>query len=426
MLNENLFKKKLLIYSDCYIYGGSERLLSSIILSQTIKSEYDIYFAYRRHKTYEEGLADDYGLRRKNFYPLLILSNDSIFHKINTMSLPGFVKKIIKTPFWLLRIIGLYAMCNFLVMYFFVKKIKPSVIHINNGGYPGAASCNILVLAAKITGTHNIIYQINNIAYPSKTGLSKWIDKNIINVFVKYFITASRKARQSLFQNRNFSLDKIILVPNTVPAKSVVHNRSEILRELSWPENCFFICQVAFLSKRKGQIFLLEALRIIKIDAPEIFKKLRLVLVGNGEDEKMLKKNVRDNKLGANVVFSGYRPDYVDFINACDVFVLPSIANEDMPLVILEAMKLEKTIIASRFAGIEEEIESGVSGVLLDPNPITLPSSIAEIIIDLHNNGYQDYGLNAKKRYINYFSPEQRSLKLIEAYNLILNNGNFK
>ncbi len=411
-------KKRLLIYSDCYIYGGSEKLLSSVILNKAINDEYDVYFAYRRHRVYKKGLIDDYGLKRKNFYPLFILSNDSVFHRINMLSFPGFVQKILKIPLWLPRVIGLYSIYNFLVLYFFVKKIKPSVIHINNGGYPGAASCNILVLAAKIAGIYNIVYQVNNIAQPSKSGFSRQIDK-IINIFVKYFITASQKAKQSLFEKRGFPLDKIAVIPNTILNKEVKRSREEVLKELSWPDDSFFVCQTAFLSQRKGQLFLLEAINKIRLLNKQVFEKIKVAIIGDGEDEKRLKQFVKDNDLGDKIVFTGYRSDYLDFINACNVFVLPSIANEDMPLVVLEAMNFKKVIIASRFGGIEEELENGVSGILVEPNLDTLSDDIAEAIIRIFTDkNYEHYGLRARERYNKYFSPDIRSLNLLNVYSL--------
>jgi len=123
---------------------------------------------------------------------------------------------------------------------------------------------------------------------------------------------------------------------------------------------------------------------------------------------------------------TGYRSDSIDFINACDVFILPSISNEDMPLVVLEAMRLGKTIIASKFGGIEEEIENNVSGVLIEPNLISFSSDLAKSIIDLYiNNKSEFYGFNARERYNKYFSAEHRELLLIKIYRLSENINEF-
>jgi glycosyltransferase involved in cell wall biosynthesis len=309
-------------------------------------------------------------------------------------------------------------------MYFFINKIRPSVIHINNGGYPGATSCNVFVLAARIAGINNIVYQVNNIAYPHKSRLSRWVDKNIINAFVKCFITASQKARESLSEKRGFSLDKIAVIPNTILNKEVGRSRKDVFEELFWPIDSFFVCQTAFLSQRKGQLFLLEAINKIRLLNKKIFEKIKVTIIGDGEDEKRLKQFVKDNDLGDKIVFTGYRSDSLDFINACDVFVLPSIANEDMPLVVLEAMSLKKIIIASRFGGIEEELENNISGILIEPNLDTLSIDMAEAMIRIFTDkNYEQYGLRAKERYDKYFSPEIRQLNLLNVYSLESDNN---
>lgn len=415
-------KERLLIYSDCYIYGGSERLLSFLILNAYIQEKYEIHFAYRQHKSYEVGLNEDYGSSRENFHPLFLFSNDTLFHKINMSASSGFLKKILKGPFWFCQKIGIYFLYNFLAMFILIKKINPQVIHINNGGYPAAKSCFAFVLAAKSAGINNIFYQVNNMASLSKTKLDRLIDEKIVERFVRYFITASKKARDVLSQNRNFSLDKIISIPNTTPIKSLIGSREKVLKDFSWPEDVFLLCEVAFLSERKGQFFLLEAVKNIKINNPDLFKKLRLVFVGDGEDEIILKKYVKDNNLSSNVFFAGYRSDRLDFIKACDVFVLPSIANEDMPIVILEAMSMSKAIIASNFAGIEEELENGVSGILVKPNKETLSLDLSDAIINIYNTrNTNSFGLNAKTRFDEYFSMEKYAQRLIDIYKLVNN-----
>ena len=277
---ETAAKKKLLVYSDCYVYGGSERLLPPLILNPAILAEYEIHFAYRRYPAYEAGLADDYGSKRKNFHPLFALSNETLFYNISTSSWPSLAKSAAKIPFWCLQKSGFYLLCNFLVMRAFVKKIGPDIVHVNNGGYPAAKSCFAFVLAAKSAGVKNIVYQVNNIASVPKTKLSVWIDQEIINKDVNYFITASLKAREALAKNRNFSLDKIVNVPSAVFNKAATVSKEQILKEFSWPVDSFLLCEVAFLSERKGQVFLLKAIKDIELKNPDLFKKLRLIFVG--------------------------------------------------------------------------------------------------------------------------------------------------
>lgn len=405
-------KKKLLIYSDCYIYGGSERLLAFIILNPVMREKYEIHFAYRRHPAYEAGLREDYGPDPENFHPLFVLSNDTILGGVR----PRLLKKMLKAPFWCLQKCGLYFLYNFFIMRSFIKKIGPDVIHVNNGGYPGARSCAAFVFAAREVGVKNIVYQVNNIATPPKTRFSAWVDRNV-DKSVRYFITASRTAREALARERNFPLDKIVALPNTTFDRAIIGAREKILKEFSWPADSFLLCEVGLLSQRKGQIFLLEALQKIKLAEPALFKNTRLVFVGNGEDEDLLKKFVHDNGLDAHVAFAGYRADRLDFIGACDIFILPSIASEDMPIVILEAMSMGKAIIASDFAGIKEEIENGVSGILIRSDVKTLSSDLTRAIMDVYGSRAVAYGSNAKKRFDDLFSIERYGHRLMNVYN---------
>ena len=110
-----------------------------------------------------------------------------------------------------------------------------------------------------------------------------------------------------------------------------------------------------------------------------------LLIVGSGIDREKLEAIVNEKEMQNHIKFVGYCPDSINYIAASDLFILPSIENEDMPLVILRAMKLGKTIISTDFAGIREEIEDGVSGILLSPNEITLPNDLANAIIQAYN-----------------------------------------
>jgi glycosyltransferase involved in cell wall biosynthesis len=54
-------------------------------------------------------------------------------------------------------------------------------------------------------------------------------------------------------------------------------------------------------------------------------------------------------------------------IAGCDAFVLPSLM-EGLPVVLMEAMALERPVIASRVAGIPELVREGENGLLFRPS----------------------------------------------------------
>jgi glycosyltransferase involved in cell wall biosynthesis len=159
----------------------------------------------------------------------------------------------------------------------------------------------------------------------------------------------------------------------------------------------------------------LGALRLLKARKPELLHNLILFLVGDGEQQMPLKQLCQQYGLEANVRFTGYRKDSIEFVAHCDIFLLPSIANEDMPLVVLSAMEHGKTIIASRLGGIEEEIEDGVSGILIKPDLSTCEAALADAIQGQLLNPNTLLGKHARERYNLLFSASAyaQTLKLL-------------
>ncbi|HLO52006.1 MAG TPA: glycosyltransferase family 4 protein, partial [Kamptonema sp.] len=81
--------------------------------------------------------------------------------------------------------------------------------------------------------------------------------------------------------------------------------------------------------------------------------------------EPELKRNAIDLGVTEQVKFLGQRWDISDWLDASDIFILPSKA-EGMPLAVMEAMAKGLPVIATAVSGIPEEL--GETGKLL-PNP---------------------------------------------------------
>lgn len=412
-------KQKILIFSDCYIYGGSEKLMAFLLKNEILNKNFIFQYAYRKHRGYEKGLSNEGLLNRKNNYALYLLSNETLFHMVNNYRISSFVKMTIKVPFFLLEKVKIYFLWNLLVLMYLMLKTKPSLIHINNGGYPAAKSCNILVVANYLTIKSKVVYQVNNHAREC-TGIFERIYDKFIHKNVNSFINASHKAKQELVDKRNFDSNKILVVNNCVPLPKVKFNRGQIFEELNIPIDSFLIVEVAFLSERKGQRYLIDALSVLFRKHLLSKEKVYCAFVGNGEDEEFLNNYINKLGLSSNIFLVGYRNNSEDFIVASDLFVLPSIRDEDMPLVLLSALGYGKPIIATNFAGISQVIETDLNGVLIQNDLEKIKDDLASEIYRLYKNEKlrTDLGLNAKKTYINY-NPESYGLRLKGIYEKI-------
>lgn len=105
----------------------------------------------------------------------------------------------------------------------------------------------------------------------------------------------------------------------------------------------------------------------------------RLVIVGGGPDEGMIKAQVIKAGLGGRVQFVGFVREPKPWYRLADLFVLPS-HKEGMSNSLLEAMAAGLPVVATRIAGNESVITDGVDGLLVDPNN---PAALAEAIIGL-------------------------------------------
>lgn len=375
-------KESLLVFTDCYIYGGSERLMSFLVKNEVLNSKYEINFAFRAHDIYRRGMQDDFRDFSGKIFPVPLMANETIFYKLNSTTLSIWFKSLIKIPFWILKKLGVYTIFNTIFLLNLLIKVKPRVLHINNGGFPAAASCNLLVFIAKLTGIKKIVYQVNNQA--QKTTIFNKFRNAKINEYVSTFLTSSNMAKNNLSHNAGMEINKIDIVRNIVQLNPIKLSREDILEEFDLPTNTFILVNVAFLTKRKGQIYLLKALKKW-LDAQTTKIDVCLFLIGDGENLIDLLNYCKQNKLDDYVHFLGYQSNYADYINAANLVVFPSISDEDLPLVIIESLMLGKCILGTALAGISEVIIDENNGVLVNPEVLSLADDLSAKIDFLYS-----------------------------------------
>ncbi len=107
-----------------------------------------------------------------------------------------------------------------------------------------------------------------------------------------------------------------------------------------------------------------------------------LVLVGDGESRATIEALATQLGVGRQVIFTGSLANPLGLVARADVFVMPSLS-EGLPIALLEAMALERPIVASRVGGIPEVITDGIHGLLVPPaNPEALSQAIVQVLAD--------------------------------------------
>jgi len=403
-------KRSILYFSDCPFFAGCENMLVNFFHSPEIRQAYEISFIYRWSHVYETGLRNRI-VGDILTTPVRLHDHFELYQKIDRIS-PECIRK----PLKILALIFMkypFLLANTYILFRTIRNRHIDLVHINSGGYPGAYSSYAMLFAARLCGIRKTVFVVNNIA-AGYTFPERWpdycIDQFLVHKLPVLFVTGSRCAGEQLKEILKLSGSSVISIHNGISPRAVTETRQEVVRRLNLPEERVTIAIVAVLEERKGHIFLLKALGELKRKSPGDPLPF-CIIEGTGSKEESLKRYVRENNLSSDVRFIAHEENIFNLIFASDCIVLPSVSNEDFPNIILEAMSLGKPVIASRFSGIPEQVEDGISGILVEPRDVSgLADAIQRIVVDpaLRRN----LGNNAQKRFQELFTDK----KAIECY----------
>ena len=163
----------------------------------------------------------------------------------------------------------------------------------------------------------------------------------------------------------------------------VAGQRPAIRHELGIAQDTFVVGLVSKFVPPKGHFALIEAARMIQALDPAA--NITYVLVGGrvaGHERYFSEvcERIEQYALKRNFVLTGARDDVPELVTACDVMVHLPQHHDPFPGVVLEAMAMEKPIVAFASGGIPEQLEHGRSGILLEQDDI---ESLARSLLTL-------------------------------------------
>jgi len=371
--------KKLVIATDNYLprWDGISRFLSEIIPRLT--KDYDITV-----------IAPDFGkTKNKNF-------------------------KVVKIP---VRKIVLGDFQPAKIRYLKIKKIikEADVVFTQTIGPIGTCA----IIAAKrhskplIAFIHNIEWEL----FPKAVSMP---------LAKKFLYPISKKLVRFLYNKCN-----LLIVPSSnisdmlgwqkiVSKKKVVHlgvnadkfvkgDKKKAKRELAFKSKKFIIGYHGRLGREKDLKTLLRAfLRTRKNN-----KNVRLLIVGSGA------KDVEDLfKDKEYVIFPGPQDNIIPWIQAMDVYVLPSLT-ETSSLSTLEAMSCEVPVIATEVGFVKDYIEDFSNGIFFEKqHPYDLSKKIELLMKDSRLR--EKLGRNARKKILEDFQWPVTAERIAEAINSVI------
>lgn len=234
-------------------------------------------------------------------------------------------------------------------------------------------------------------------SYRTKKELYKTYEKYDITVFV------SNKTKEN-FHNfmKNIKLKKEKVVRNLIDTNEI----KELSREnLNYNKNRIIVITIARLVKSKGYDRLL---RIHKRLSEERIK-YDLWILGDGPEKLKIKNYIEKNQLSETVKLFGYEENPYKYLNMADVYVCGSFI-EGYSTAVTEALIVGKPVITTNCSGMDEILENGKFGIIVDNTEEALYKGLKSIITD--NKIREKYRKLAIERSV-YFNMDNR-LKEIE------------
>lgn len=212
-----------------------------------------------------------------------------------------------------------------------IKKYNFDIVHVNGNSTTMSlelmaakrADCNVRIGHAHNTETEHPI--LNNLLYP------------IFRHYITQQFACSQEAGQWLFRNNKFHvIENGIKLNNYFPSLMA---RKSIRAKLKLDSNDILLVNVGGFNFQKNQELLIKMIGLMPT-------KFKLLLIGDGDFYKKIRREVLQEGLEKRVFFTGSVENVSDYLSASDIFVMPS-RFEGFPYALVEAQASGLTCFAS-------------------------------------------------------------------------------
>lgn len=275
------------------------------------------------------------------------------------------------------------------------RKEKADIIH-----------CNGLVqvvggLAAKKAGCR-VMWHLNDVAMP-------WylhrLFRPVVESHADLVVFASLAVERHFACQRQGLRTGILHAPvdtSVFAPEATGDARSRIRRELNIPEASPVVGMVGNINFLKGVTDFVASAGLLAKLRPDIhFIHVGAKLATKQQLAEQVEQSVAELGLRSRFHLLGKQTNIQNFLSAMDIYVIPSLS-EACPISLLEAMAMQRPIVATNVGGIPELIRNGEEGFLISPRD---PAAIADRVmkyLDRPEMGNK-YGHKARVRAIEHY-----------------------
>lgn len=238
----------------------------------------------------------------------------------------------------------------------------------------------------------------------------------------KKIICTSGAVKKSLLE---FGVDerKCVVIHNSILEQGSVGKPDSkgVRSSLGVPEDAPLVGIIGQITSWKGQLVFVEAATAVLKEFPTA----RFVIIGDTmspfdkEYKESIERLIEKEGLRGRVVLAGFRKDIPAVMGSLDVIVHASVKPDALPTVILEAMFMEKPVVATNVGGVPEIIDDGESGLIVPPgDKAAMASAIGKLLGDKVLR--ERMGRSGKKTLLSRFRAEDYLRKVFGVYRELL------
>lgn len=356
--------KKILIVNDEMVVGGVARVLNNLLMTLVKATDYEIdLLVLHKHGQMLDGVPKEVRvLEGTKFFSVIDLPLGQLIKSKNIMLI---LRKLYLVLLMKTGLIG--------------NKIKRERQKMNLSSYDVEIAfkegfCTIFVANGnnpkKVNWVH-LDYKVQNFSSNYMPLLKKTLKLMDEQVAVSKVAAASYQ--------EVFELAEPVKVIHNIIQEGLIKEKYEM--EIKESKATFFkqdlltFISVGRLVNQKGYDRLLEIHhRLIKEGLLH-----NIMIIGNGDDEVSLRQKIKEYQVEDTFKLIGYRENPFPYFKLADCFLLPS-RYEGLPTVVFESLLCETPVLATKVAGIEEQLKSYEYGIVVDNDENSFYNGMKEII----------------------------------------------
>lgn len=217
---------------------------------------------------------------------------------------------------------------------------------------------------------------------------------NLIYRWPDGYITTGEMIRDHLVGN-GIPGDRVVSIPTGVDLArfSAGVDGNRVREAFGVVPGTFLVSMIGVLRSWKRHDVFLEAVRLLKEQGVPV----RALVVGEGPRRDAIEAEIRDRGISGVAWVTGFREDIPEILAASDAVVLSSDRFEGVPQAILQAMAMEKPVVASPIGGIPEVVRHEETGLLCRVGD---PASFAGALTRLREDPLRGKAMGASGRKI--------------------------